>query len=57
VQELVGEAKKRSRTRARLRKVVGNLLLYFMCEEWCAHMASLQKSAWKERHKLCLERL
>uniref|UniRef100_A0A0A9DWD1 Uncharacterized protein n=1 Tax=Arundo donax TaxID=35708 RepID=A0A0A9DWD1_ARUDO len=31
VQELVGEAK-RSSTRATAMKVVGNLLLYFMCE-------------------------
>jgi hypothetical protein len=34
VQELVGEAKKRSSTRARPRKVFGNMLLYIMSEEW-----------------------
>ncbi|TVU33426.1 hypothetical protein EJB05_25243 [Eragrostis curvula] len=51
VQELVGDAQKRISTRARPREVVGNLLLFFMCEKWSAHMLSLKKSAWRHRHK------
>jgi hypothetical protein len=40
VQELVGDAKKRSSMRTRPRKLVGNLLLYFMNEKWRVHIFS-----------------
>jgi len=40
VQELAGEAKKRSRTIAKAREIVGNLLLYLFGEDWSGSMLS-----------------
>jgi len=38
VQELVGEAKKRSKTIAKAREIMGNLLLYLLRENWSGSM-------------------
>lgn len=47
VQELVGEAKEISTTRAKPREGMGNLLLYFMYGKWSGSMVFLTKLAWK----------